>query len=220
VLVHTYGGPHAPSVRDRALGMDALFHQMLAQEGFLVWICDNRSASGKGLASSTGIYHDLGAQELADIEQGLDWLVAQGYADPERIGIWGWSYGGYMTGYAMTHSKRFKCGIIGAPVSDWHLYDSIYTERYMGLPQQNVAGYKASSVLEAAANLHGRPLLIHGVIDENVHLQNTLQLAERLQAAGKEFDMMLYPGNRHGISNQAQNRHKYMTMAQFLRANL
>jgi dipeptidyl-peptidase-4 len=136
------------------------------------------------------------------------------------VGLWGWSYGGYQTAYALTHSKKFRCGVIGAPVTDWRLYDSIYTERYMGLPTENEAGYRASSVLESAANLAGPALLIHGVIDENVHLQNTLQLAERFQRAGVPFDLMLYPGNRHGIVDPAQNRHKYMTMAAFFRANL
>lgn len=220
VIVSIYSGPHAPKVLDRPLNTDGLFHAMLAQEGYLVWSCDNRSASGKGLASAAGVYRNLGTQELADIEDGLDWLIAQGFADPERIALWGWSYGGYQTAFALTHSTRFKCGVIGAPVTDWRLYDSIYTERYMGLPGENSAGYQASSVLEAAAALHGRALILHGVIDENVHLQNSLQLAERLQQAGKLFDLMLYPGNRHGISDPNQNRHKYLTMAAFFRANL
>ncbi|MCC7012087.1 MAG: S9 family peptidase [Planctomycetes bacterium] len=221
ILCHVYSGPHSPQVLDRPLANgDALFHSMLAQEGYLIWICDNRSASGKGLESARGIYKNLGAQELADIEDGVDWLIEQGYADPQRIGIWGWSYGGYQTAYALTHSKRFRCGIVGAPVTDWRLYDSIYTERYMGLPTENEAGYRASSPQESASEIQGRALLLHGVIDENVHLQNTLQFAERLQRAGREFELMLYPGNRHGIVDPAQNRHKYMTMAAFLRANL
>lgn len=221
VLCHIYSGPHAPKVLDQPLATnDALFHKMLAQEGYLIWICDNRSASGRGLESVKGIYKNMGTQELADIEDGVDWLIAEGYADPERIGLWGWSYGGYQTAFALTHSKKFKCGIIGAPVTDWRLYDSIYTERFMGLPSENEAGYKRSSVLEAAANMSGRALILHGVIDENVHLQNSLQLAERLQRAGVLFDLMVYPGNRHGIVDPAQNRHKYLTMAAFVRANL
>jgi dipeptidyl-peptidase 4 len=222
VVCHVYAGPHAPKVVDAMPGsyLDLLFHTMLAQQGYLVWILDNRSSLGRGLDGSMCVYHDLGARENADIEDGVRWLVDKGFADPARIALWGWSYGGYQTAYSMTHTQLFKCGIVGAPVTDWRLYDSIYTERYMGLPQQNEAGYKSSSVLESAATLHGKPLLIHGVIDENVHMQNTLQLAERLQMAGKEFEMMLYPGNRHGISNPTQNRHKYLTMAQFLRDNL
>jgi dipeptidyl-peptidase-4 len=220
VMCHTYSGPHAPKVLDRALSFDALYHEMLAQEGYLVWICDNRSASGKGLVSTQGIYKNFGAQELADLEQGLDWLVAQGFADPARIGIWGWSFGGYETAYALTHSKRFKIGIAGAPVTDWRLYDSIYTERYMDLPQHNPEGYAKSSILEAAANLSGKLLICHGVIDENVHMQNTLQFAQRLQEAGILFDMMLYPGNRHPVVAPKQKKHLYSLMAHFIETNL
>lgn len=220
VVVSIYAGPHAPKVLDRAGNADHLFHTLLAQAGYVVVNVDNRSASGKGLESVKGIWHRMGYGELADLEDAVDALVARGIADPERVGLWGWSYGGYQTAFALTHSRKFRCGIIGAPVTDWALYDSIYTERYMGLPTENAAGYKASSVLEAAANLAGPALLIHGVIDENVHLQNTLQLAERLQRAGQPFDLMLYPGNRHGIVDPVQNRHKYMTMAAFFRANL
>ncbi|MBM3988026.1 MAG: S9 family peptidase [Planctomycetes bacterium] len=219
-LLSIYSGPHAPKVLDRPLTTDGLFHTLLAQEGYVVCAVDNRSASGRGLEATKGIWHRLGEGELADLEDGVDALVARGVTDPERVGLWGWSYGGYQTAFALTHSKKFRCGIVGAPVTDWRLYDSIYTERYMGLPTENELGYLRSSVLEAAANLSGRALLIHGVIDENVHLQNTLQFAERLQRAGKPFDLMLYPGNRHGIVDSVQNRHKYLTMAAFLRANL
>jgi len=220
VLCYTYGGPHAPQVRDAWPRFNGYFHQMLAQEGYLVWICDNRSASGKGLVSVQGIYRNLGELELRDIEDGLDWLVAQGFADPARIGIWGWSYGGYMTSYAMTHSERFEMGIAGAPVTDWRLYDSVYTERFMDTPQANPEGYDASSVLAAAGNLSGKLLLIHGTIDENVHTQNTLMLIERLQEAGKSFRLMLYPGNRHPVVRPEQRRHLYAMMASFIRANL
>jgi dipeptidyl-peptidase-4 len=220
VMCYTYSGPHAPQVRDTYFDRNGLFHQMLAQEGYLIWICDNRSASGKGLASAKGIYRDMGTSELRDLEDGLDWLIAQGYADPDRIGLWGWSYGGYMTAFALTHSKRFKLGIVGAPVTDWRHYDSIYTERYMDRPQSNPEGYARSSVVEAAANLSGKALLIHGEIDENVHAQNTMRFAEALQNAGKPFQMMIYPGNRHRIVRPKQHLHLYETMAQFIRDNL
>ncbi len=220
VLCFTYGGPHAPQVRDSWASFNMLYHQMLAQEGFAIWVCDNRSASGKGLASARGIYKSFGAEELRDLEDGLDWLVAQGWADPERIGIWGWSYGGYMSAYALTHSKRFKLGIAGAPVTDWHLYDSIYTERYMLTPQANPDGYRAASVLEAAEALSGKLLLIHGEIDENVHVQNSIMLAERLQKAQKQFQLMIYPGNRHPVVQPEQRKHLYAMMADFIRANL
>jgi dipeptidyl-peptidase-4 len=220
VVCHTYAGPLAPQVRDVYFNRNGLYHQALAQEGYLIWVCDNRSASGRGLDSAKGVYKDLGTEELADLEDGLDWLVEQGWADPERIALWGWSYGGYMTAFALTHSRRFKLGIVGAPVTDWRMYDTIYTERYMDTPQANPDGYDRSSPLLAAADLHGAALLIHGEIDENVHAQNTYRFAEALQKAGKPFQMMIYPGNRHGIVQPEQRLHMYQTMADFIRRNL
>jgi dipeptidyl-peptidase 4 len=220
VVMHVYGGPHAQKAKDLPLGFDGFFHSMLAQRGYAVFVCDNRSASGKGLDSAKGIYRDAGSPELQDILDGLDWLVTQGIADPARVAIWGWSYGGYMTAFAMTHSDRFKVGIAGAPVTDWRLYDSIYTERYMDKPLVNAKGYDRSSVLEAAASLSGKLLLVHGVIDENVHVQNSLNFAEKLQLAGIPFQLMLYPGNRHPVVEPAQKRHLYSMMAQFIYDNL
>lgn len=220
VLCHTYSGPHSPQVRDGWGGFNFLFHQMLAREGYVIWICDNRSASGKGLASAASAWKNLGSGELADLEDGLDWLVAQGFVDPERIGIWGWSYGGYMTAFALTHSKRFKVGIAGAPVTDWRLYDSIYTERYMDLPAVNTKGYDASSAIRAAKDLSGELLVIHGAIDENVHMQNTLLFVEALQKAGKQFELMIYPGNRHGVTQPDQRKHLYEMILRFVREKL
>ena len=220
LLCFTYSGPHAPQVRDAFPNLNALYHQMLAQQGILVWVCDNRSASGKGLVSAASAYKKFGPGELADLEDGIDYLCAKGFVDETRIGLWGWSYGGYMTAFALTHSTRFKLGISGAPVTDFRLYDSIYTERYMGLPDENKAGYDAGSALLAADKLSGRLLLICGEIDENVHAQNTLQFAAALQKAGKQFDLMVYPGNRHGIVEPKQRRHLYTMMAAYVREHL
>jgi dipeptidyl aminopeptidase/acylaminoacyl peptidase len=220
VLCYVYSGPQAPVVRDRWGGSTYLWHQMLAQEGYVIWMCDNRSASTKGIAAALRIHRNLGQYELEDIEDGLAWLKRQPWVDHERIGIWGWSYGGYMTCYALTHSKEFKLGIAGAPVTDWRNYDTIYTERYMGLPENNEQGYKTSSAVEAAANLHGRLLLIHGTVDDNVHLSNTIQLAGALQRAGKQFDLMLYPKSRHGVTDPHQVRHMRELMTRFIRQNL
>ena len=125
-----------------------------------------------------------------------------------------------MTAYALTHSTRFKLGIAGAPVTDWSLYDSIYTERYMDLPQRNPEGYRKSSVLAAAGNLSGKLLLIHGVIDENVHLQNSMKFLDALQLAGKQVQFMAYPRNRHGVVNPRQARHLQQMMTDFVRTNL
>ncbi len=194
----TYAGPHAPVISDSWRAFST-WDQMLATMGIVVFHADPRAASGKGARSAWAAYKQLGVTEMQDISDAIEWLSANPWVDRERIGMQGYSYGGYMTAYALTHSKLFAAGIAGAPVTDWKNYDTIYTERYMDTPQNNPDGYKASSVVEAAANLHGRLLLVHGSMDDNVHLQNTLQLARALQEANKRFDMMIYPTFRHGI---------------------
>jgi len=125
-----------------------------------------------------------------------------------------------MTSYALTHSRSFRIGIAGAPVTDWHLYDSIYTERYMRMPQNNAEGYRRSSVVRAASDLHGKLLLIHGTMDDNVHLQNSIQFAYELQKAGKQFQLMLYPKSRHGVSDPLLVKHLRQMMTDFILANL
>ncbi|HEX8354799.1 MAG TPA: S9 family peptidase [Pyrinomonadaceae bacterium] len=220
VMSYTYSGPQAPSVRNGWGGSRYMWHQMLAQKGYIVWICDNRTASGKGAESAWKGYQNLGELELKDLEEGLDALRAMPFVDASRIGLWGWSYGGFMTSYALTHSKSFKMGIAGGTVSDWRLYDSIYTERVMKTPQNNPNGYDKSSVLKAAKNLSGRLLLIHGAMDDNVHMQNTTQLAFELQKAGKQFDLMIYPTQRHGVANPLQAKHMYQMMTDYILKNL
>ncbi len=220
VLIYTYAGPHAPAVFNRWGGNRGMWFQMLAQRGYIVWICDNRSASGKGQESVWPSYKNFMVLELRDIEDGVNYLRSQPYVDASRIGMFGWSFGGMMTGYAMTHSKSFKMGIAGGMVSDWRLYDSIYTERYMTMPQNNPEGYDRTSVLKNAKNLHGKLLLIHGLIDDNVHAQNTIQFAYELQKADKQFDLMLYPTQRHGITDPNQVKHWYTMMTEFIERNL
>ncbi len=158
-----------------------MYHQLLAQKGIIVWICDNRTASGKGIESVWPVYRNFGELELRDIEDGLTWLKRQPDVDGSRIGIHGWSYGGYMTSYALTHSTSFTMGIAGGTVSDWRNYDTVYTERYMGTPEDNPEGYRASSPRWAAKDLQGALLLIHGAIDDNVHVANTMQFVYELQ---------------------------------------
>lgn len=220
VLQYTYAGPHAPQVRNAWGGNRYMWHQMLAQKGYIIWMCDNRTASGKGEESTWPVYKQLGTLELRDIEDGVAFLKNQPYVDGDRIGIWGWSYGGFMTSYALTHSKNFKMGIAGSSVTDYALYDSIYTERFMLTPQNNPAGYEKTSVVKAAKDMHGKLLLIHGMMDDNVHQQNTIQLINELQKHNKQFEFMPYPTQRHGIVNPQQTRHMYQMMTDFIMRNL
>lgn len=220
VLYHVYSGPQAPRVRNRYQGQWYLWHQMLAQKGYVVWMCDNRSSSFRGKQGMWKTHRDLGKHELEDITSSVDWLKQKSWVDEERIGIWGWSYGGYMTAYAMTHSDQFKMGISGAPVTDWRNYDAIYTERLMGLPQDNSEGYESSSVLNAAKDLSGSLLLIHGTMDDNVHISNTMQFVHELQKANKQFDLMVYPKNRHAVRADDQIGHLRRLMTKFVLENL
>ena len=220
VYFYVYAGPHAQSVRNAWGGQSGLFYRLLGQSGVIVWMSDNRTASGKGAVSAWPVYKRFGEPELADIEDSVAWLAKQPYVDASKILISGWSYGGFMAAYALTHSKSFAAGIAGAPVTDWRDYDSIYTERYMQMPQNNAEGYRKSSPRFAAADLSGRLLLLHGTVDDNVHLQSTVQLAYELQKNGKLFDMMLYPKARHGVRDRAQVLHLQRTILEFVRKTL
>ncbi len=205
VWFSTYGGPHAPTISD-GWAAARLFDQALASDGFVVFHVDPRSASGKGAASAWAAYRRLGIQELEDIKDAIAWLKQKPFVDGSRIGMSGHSYGGFMTAFALTHSDLFAAGIAGAPVTDWHDYDSIYTERYMSTPQDNPEGYEATSVVKAAKNLHGRLLILHGAIDDNVSLRNTMRLVHALQQADKDFELMIYPSARHGIFGRHYDR--------------
>lgn len=220
VYQFTYSGPHAQSVRNGWGRSNYLWYQFLANHGIVVWVNDNRSASGKGQESAWTSYQRMGEGELRDLEDGLKWLTSQPYIDGTRVLLDGWSYGGFMTSYALTHSKMWKAGIAGGTVVDWRDYDSIYTERVMRMPQNNPDGYKATSVRAAAKDLHGNLLLLHGSIDDNVHVQNTIQLAYELQKAGKQFRMMLYPKSRHGVGDPQLVSHMRNLMWSFIQENL
>ncbi len=201
VFLPTYSGPDAPSVRD--VWSHSSYHQFLCQQGFVVLQVNVRSASGRGQRDTGTCYRQLGVQELKDLEDAVDHVCAHHGGDPERVAIAGWSYGGFMAAYALTHSTKFALGLAGAGVYDWRLYDTIYTERYMRTPGENSSGYDATSVIKAAANLHGHLVLLHGTLDDNVHMQGTMQLVWALQTAGKQdFELMLYPRSRHGPNGQ------------------
>jgi len=212
----TYAGPGTASVRNQWGGTTFMYHQLLAQHGVIVWVLDNRSAGGKGVESQWPVYGKLGELELQDLEDGIAWLTQQPYIDASRIVLHGWSYGGFMTAYALTHSTSWAAGVVGAPVTDWRNYDTVYTERYMKTPQNNPDGYRRTAPRFAAANLHGGMLLVHGSIDDNVHRQNSEQFAYELQRAGKPFEMMVYPRSRHGITDARLNKHFRQTMLDFV----
>ncbi|HSP33647.1 MAG TPA: S9 family peptidase [Thermoanaerobaculia bacterium] len=219
VFEHTYGGPHAPEVRNAWRGVTILWYQLLAQHGMVVWVCDNRTASGKGVISTWPVYKNFGPLELRDLEDGLAWLESNPWIDSSRVLLDGWSFGGFMTSYALTHSTMWGAGIAGGTVSDWHDYDSVYTERYMLTPEHNPEGY-ARGPRQSAKELHGNLLLLHGAIDDNVHLQNTIQFVYELQKAGKQFELMLYPKSRHGVVDPALVKQMHQLMLDFAERNL
>jgi dipeptidyl-peptidase-4 len=216
VYQFTYAGPGAAQVRNRWGSSEYLFHQLLAQHGVVVWVLDNRSASGRGAQSQWPVYGRLGELELQDLEDGVSWLKQQTFVDASRMILSGWSYGGFMTAYALTHSTSWAAGIVGAPVTDWRDYDSIYTERLMKLPANNEDGYRRTAPRFAASQLHGRMLLVHGTMDDNVHMQNSVQFAYELQRAGKSFDLMVYPRSRHSFNDPRLTTHLRKLMFDFV----
>jgi dipeptidyl-peptidase-4 len=205
VIVMIYGGPGVQAVHDAWSG--AGFDQVLAQKGYLIWQLDNRGSSGRGHAWESTIYHETGAHELNDQLDGIRYLASLGFADMTRVGISGWSYGGYMTLYALANAPGvFKAGIAGAPVTDWRNYDTIYTERYMGLPEENPEGYKRSSPQTNAGEIKARLLILHNIEDDNVHFQNSLQMSNALEREGKQFQMVIYPQKSHGVTGPLQKQ--------------
>ncbi|MGH9492939.1 MAG: S9 family peptidase [Terriglobales bacterium] len=221
VLLNPYGGPIGQTVRNAWGGTTFLFHQILARQGIAILQVDNRGMGARGLKFTAALRRNFGEVELKDQLAALDQALAANPAlDSKRIGFWGWSYGGYMTLYALTHSERFAAGVAVAPVTDWQDYDSIYTERYMGLPKENADGYRRSSPVNSAANLHGRLLIVHGTSDDNVHMQNTMQMVQALIAAAKPFDLALYPRKTHGIAGAVARTHLFRRIQRQFEQNL
>jgi dipeptidyl-peptidase-4 len=198
LIVDIYGGPGGQMVLK---GTPNAFDEILARKGFAIFSVDNRGTPGRDRKFATAIRHEFGAVELKDQLTALDQLFAQyPQLDKDRTGIWGWSNGGSMTLYAMTHSDRFRAGVAVAPVTNQANYDSIYTERYMGQLKDDPAGYAESDVTKSAANLHGALMLAHGTGDDNVHFQNSVQMIDALVKAGKQFRLMIYPNKTHSIA--------------------
>src|SRR5467141_1755122 len=221
VLVSTYGGPHAQVVRNLWGGSSFLWHELMAQKGYIIFLLDNRGSAGRGHIFETPLHLRLGAQELSDQRDGVQYLKSLPYVDASRIGIWGWSYGGHMTLHAMFEAgDDFKVGFAGGPVTDWRYYDTIYTERYLGLPQKNEKGYLDSSPVKYAAQLKGRLLIAHGTGDDNVHFANTLTVVNELIEAGKYVEVMAFPGRGHGVSDLPARRVLIERVTQFFLDNL
>ncbi len=221
VLVYTYGGPHAQVVVDGWGGNGFLWHQMMAQKGYVIFALDNRGSYGRGHVFEEPIHFRFGAQELSDQRDGAAYLRSLPYVDAKRIGIWGSSYGGHMTLHAIFEDPEdFKAGFAGAPVVDWHYYDSIYTERYIGVLPQNEKSYQESSPIENVAKLRGKLLVAHGTGDDNVHFANTLALINAAIEAGKAIEVMPFPGLGHGINDPAARRLMMERATQFFLDNL
>jgi len=221
VIVYTYGGPHAQVVMNMWMGGGFLWHQMMAQKGYIIFSLDNRGSAGRGHEFEEPIHFHLGAQELADQRDGSEWLKMQPYVDPERIGIHGWSYGGHMTLHAMFEAPDiFRVGFAGGPVTDWHFYDTIYTERYMGLLPEHEKSYHESSPINNAGKLQGKLLIAHGTGDDNVHYSNTLDLIDDLIKAGKYVEVMAFPGRGHGVSDLPAQRVLWNRVTKFFLDNL
>ena len=217
-VVQVYGGPGAQGVRNAWSGAD--FDQVLAHAGFVVWQTDNRGSAGRGHAFEAPVFRNLGPIELADQVAGVKYLVSLGFVDPARVGIRGWSYGGFMTLNALLNAPDvFKAGVAGAPVTDWRNYDTIYTERYMGLPSANVEGYKKTALPQFARNLKGGLMIMHNLEDDNVLFQNSVQMMAALERAGKQFETVLYTQKTHGVTGP-ESRHVNAAMLDFFERRL
>jgi dipeptidyl-peptidase-4 len=216
VVIDTYGGPHFQYVRKDWMGgaraAQGYFRQVLAQHGFGVFTLDNRGSGFRGEAFESAIAGQLGRVEIEDQLRGVEFLKSLSFVDGERIGVMGWSYGGYMSLLALTRTSAFRAGVAGAPVTDWRLYDTHYTERYLGSPASNPGAYENSGVLAQANKLNGRLLLVHGMADDNVLFTNSTMLMQKLQAAGQPFDLMTYPGGKHGLVRFPQTGTHYYEM--------
>jgi len=221
VLVYQYSGPGSQNVLNTWAGSHYYFHQMLTQKGYIVAVIDNRGTGGHGEKFKKMTYKQLGKYELEDHIAGAKFLATLDYVDDSRIGIWGWSYGGYISSLAMTKGAgTFKMGIAVAPVTNWRFYDTVYTERYLQTPQLNASGYDDNSPSTHAANLKGNFLLIHGTGDDNVHFQNAIVLEDALVNSGKQFRSFYYPDKHHGIQGGKTRHHLYTQMLNYILESL
>jgi dipeptidyl-peptidase-4 len=219
VIMAIYGGASSASVTN-AWQSDLLYYQLLLDAGYVVVKVDNRSATAINKRLENTALNAIGRADADDLIDAARWLKRQSWIDSARVGVWGWSNGGYMTLAVMTRSTEFKAGIAVAPVTDWRFYDSKWSEAFLGAPDQNPAGYDSASVVVRAAHLHGRLLLAHGSYDDNVHPQNEQAFMDALVKAGKTFELMVYPMRKHDIGDRDANNHLYRTMLEFWKRNL
>jgi dipeptidyl-peptidase-4 len=220
VYYYVYGGPTAQTVTNR-WDRRILFEQYMAQQGFIVFSLDNRGTPGRGMAFQAPAYHALGTVEVADQRTGVQHLRSLPYVDGDRIGMFGWSYGGYLTLMSVLKDPdSYATGVSVAPVTDWRLYDTHYTERYMGKPQDQQQAYDVGNVLNYAKDLEDPLMVIHGMADDNVLFSHTTQLYRQFQDNNILFETMAYPGAKHGISGQQAQTHVYRTIAEYFKRQL
>lgn len=221
VLMFVYGGPGSQTVKNQYDGYNHFYYQTLANKGYLIVSVDNRGTGARGRDFRTSTYKELGKLETEDQISAAKYLGTLPYIDGDRIGIWGWSYGGYMSSLCITKGADvFKMAIAVAPVTNWRFYDTIYTERYMQTPQDNASGYDDNSPVNHVGKLEGHYLLVHGSADDNVHVQNTMRMITALVAADKQFDLFIYPDKNHGIFGGNTRYHLYTKMTNFIMENL
>ena len=221
VLMNVYGGPNSQYATNDWDTFDMVWYQYLAQHGYIIVCVDGRGTGERGEEFRKCTYMELGKLETEDQIETAKYLGAQSYVDSKRIGIWGWSYGGFEAALCMTKGADvFKAGIAVAPVTNWRNYDNIYTERYMRTPQENAAGYDDNSPVKFVKKLKGKFLICHGMADDNVHFQNTVEMVDALVNANKQFDMQFYPNKNHGIYGGYTRYHLYKKMSEFIFENL
>jgi dipeptidyl-peptidase-4 len=216
VFVQVYAGPSGGQTI-RAWGRETPLHQYLVDKGWIVFSVDGRGTPRRGRAFADELYLKLGGVEVADQLAGVDWLKRQDFIDPERIAVYGWSYGGYMTLKLLEAAPgAYAAGVSGAPVTRWELYDTHYTERYLGNPSLDPKPYQTASALEEAEKISDPLLILHGMADDNVVFENTTALVAKLQEAKRPFELMVYPGATHAITGEGRQTHMWRTIENFL----
>jgi dipeptidyl-peptidase-4 len=217
VYFYVYGGPHGQQVTDGWYGQLPL-HEALVDKGWIVFTIDNRGTNRRGTKFESAVYRSMGEAEVQDQLAGVEWLKRQSFVDPTKIAVQGWSYGGYMTLKLLEKAPphTFAAGVAVAPVTKWELYDTAYTERYLGNPATDPKPYQTSDALEDAVKIQDPLLLVHGMSDDNVVFQNSTELYARLQQSKHPFEMMAYPGATHAIAGEGPQTHVWTTITRFL----